>query len=126
MKYGITKKMIKEILGNQRVKTEIILQCLLWNYKIAINDREWRSVVREYNNQYGKSGLYIASNRNGYLLTTKSNEIKKSAFAKFNNGLSMIRNAKATLKELEDNNQLKLLNDNETDIYRAVCSFKEK
>lgn len=120
----LTKKQLRELLHEETKSNEIIERLRKWGIEVC--DREWRSFVRNFNNNYSSSGLYIASGKNGYSLTTKKNEIKKSAFNKFKTGLSMIRNAKTTLKELEDHNQLTLSDQNEVDIYETMMSFKVK
>ena len=124
MKYNITKKILKETIGKDRKKVDEILYELLWNYHIDISERQWRLVVNEFNKDYGKNGLYIASNRNGYILTSKKKEIKATAINKLKVGISMIKNSKLTLKELEDANQLKLLDEDEIKIYNIVKAFE--
>ena len=117
-------RFVKTYLRYPHTTNEILV--MLVQNGIHLTDREWRKLVREFNDCYARTGLYIASGKKGYVLTTKSEKIKKSAFAKFHTGLSMIRNAKITLKELEDNNQLSLMNEKDIDIYKAIQAFKER
>lgn len=117
----IKNNLLKELLKERKTSDQIIV--LLGAKDIRINDREWRSFVRQFNDNYAKSGLYIASNSQGYILTTKKTEIKKSAINKLKTGVAMIKNSKLTLKELEDANQLRLLDDDEIKLYNIVKAF---
>lgn len=117
----LTNKQLKQILVGEKKATRIIAE--LQNYGIICSEREWRAFVRKFNDDYANKELYIASSRNGYQLTTKKSIISHSAICKFRTGLAMMKNAKATLKELSDKNQLSLL-EQDADIYDLVMKMK--
>lgn len=116
----LTKTQLRELLKNEIKADEIVKYLAYWG--IDINDREWRTFVRKFNDDYANKELYIASSRNGYQLTTKKSIISHSAICKFKTGLAMMKNAKATLKELSDKNQLSLL-EQDADIYDLVMKM---
>lgn len=111
-----------KIIRNNRMKTDAILAHLA-NVGIKMSGRQWRRFVRHYNDQYGSRERYIASDPNGYILTVKKDEIKRSNLNKIRVGIAMIRNGKAGLKELAEKNQLSLL-DGEADIYDLAMKLK--
>lgn len=120
-KINIPEKYLKE-LKNNRMNSKAILRHLE-SVGIKMNDRQWRSFVRQYNDQFSNRDRYIASNSQGYILTVKKNDIVISNIQKIKTGVAMIRNAKATLKELADKNQLSLIKE-EADIYDLAMKLK--
>ena len=110
----IPEKHLK-IIRNNRMKTDAILAHLA-SVGIKMSSRQWRRFVRHYNDKYGSRERYIASDPNGYILTVKKDEIKRSNLNKIRVGIAMIRNGKAGLAELAKKDQLSLL-DGEADLY---------
>lgn len=113
----IKDKVLKEVLNEQKKTNDILIE--LSKKGITMNGRQWRSFVREYNDNYSLHDRYIASNNQGYYLTTNKKKITKTAINKFKNGLSMMRNAKMDLEELSNKNQLSLLQE-DADIYDMI------
>ena len=116
------EKLLRQVLSKQRKSFEIL--AILKENGIEMNDREWRKFVREYNKGYETRDRYIASNRFGYFMTSSKKKITKSAVSKLRNGLAMVKNAKADLKELAMKDQLSLL-DEDVELYDLVMKMKE-
>lgn len=116
------EKTLRRILSEQK-KTEQILSELKGE-GIEMNEREWRRFVRNYNNGFESRDRYIASNRYGYFLTSSKKKITKSAISKLRNGLAMVKNAKADLKELAMKDQLSLMDD-DVELYDLVMKMRE-
>ena len=117
----IKEKIIKSILSEQRKTNEIL--DLLKKEDIDMTDRQWRSFVRQYNDKFASRDRYIASNSQGYFLTTNKAKITKTAMNKLKNALSMLKNAKADLDELKNKDQLSLLKE-DVDIYDLAMKLK--
>lgn len=117
----IKEKILKEVLSDQRKTNEIIP--MLKKYGIEMNDRQWRTFVRQYNDKFASRDRYIASNSQGYYLTTNKAKITKTAMNKLKNALSMLKNAKADLNELKNKDQLSLLKE-DVDIYDLAMKLK--
>lgn len=107
----------------EQLKTDEIL-AYLRGKGIVMSDRQWRKFVRQYNELYATRERYIASDRYGYYLTTSKKNITRTAMNKLKVGLSMMKNAKADLKELANKNQLSLL-DEDIEIYDLIMKLKE-
>jgi len=95
---------IRELLTGQMKSNDI---CKALN----INDRKWRSIVKEYNDGFETRERLIVADRDGYELTTNKKLIKAYAFKLIKNALSELNNARRILKVLENKNQLKLIDD---------------
>lgn len=113
----LSDRQLYELLSTRKTYTQ--LQPILKNYGIVVSDRAWRRFVRRYNNDYQNKETYIASNNKGYILTAKDNEIRSSAIKNIKLGASLIKNAKADLKELSEKDQLSL-SEEESSIYDLV------
>lgn len=118
----IKEKLLREMLVEQMKTNEIL--AYLKSKGIVMSDREWRRFVRKYNELYGTRERYIASDNHGYYLTTSKKNITRTAMNKLKVGLSMVKNAKADLKELANKNQLSLL-DEDVEIYDLIMKLKE-
>lgn len=116
------EKLLRQILSEQK-KTNEILQ-LLKDNGIEMTDRQWRKFVCDYNRDFSGRDRYIASNRFGYFMTSSKKKITKSAMSKLRNGLAMVKNAKADLKELALKDQLSLLEE-DVELYDLVMKMKE-
>lgn len=119
---NISEKLLKEVLSEQITTVEILER--LKEKGIFLNGRQWRKFVREYNKMFATRDRYIASDTKGYYLTTSKKQITRTAMNKFKVGLSMIKNAKADLKELESKDQLSLLEE-DVDMYDLLMKMKE-
>lgn len=119
----LTEKQIRYLLTKQR-KTKEILE-LLKHEDINISDRAWRKIVRDYNNKYHNHDRYIASNNNGYYLTSKKKAITETNMNKLKCALSMLENAKNDLKELSDKGQLSLFGE-DVQVYDMVLKMRLK
>lgn len=113
----LTDKQLYKMLCKRRMYKELLPYLILYGYNIS--DRAWRRFVRNYNKDFQNKETYIASNNKGYILTTKKEEIKNSAIKNLKLGISLIKNAKADLKELSDKDQLGLSED-EINIYDII------
>ena len=117
----LTDKELRKVLNRQK-KTEEILVNLSAIGKEA-NERTWRTFVRRYNNEFDLHDTFIASDINGYYLTTSKKKISRNALNRFRNGLSMMQNAKKDLQILADKNQLSLINE-DADLFDMVMKME--
>ena len=120
-KHIISEKILRQLLKSRKMTAQILDELAVQG--IHIDARQWRKFVREYNDGYGKRERFIASDVNGYILTTKKDAIKLAALKRIKTGVSMIRNAKADLDELGDKRQLSLLKE-EADIYDLASKLE--
>lgn len=118
----IQEKQVRYVLSRKR-KTKEILE-LLKGEGIDISDRQWRKYVRRYNNDYANRDRYIASDNQGYFLTSKKKAITKTNINKMKCALSMLNNAKNDLKELSEKGQLSLL-DEDVEFYDMAMKLNE-
>lgn len=102
----IKEKDLKQILRTEKKVDEIIAEFMTRG--VNISPRMWRRFVRQYNDGFAEKERYIASGKDGYVLTTKKKVIRASALNRLKCGLSMMKNAKADLDELSLKDQLKL------------------
>lgn len=105
----MTDKEIRNVLKDKRLKAYQICK------KLNISDREWRSIVHDYNDQYDTRERLIVSDSKGYAITTNKKLIKAYAVKLIRHGLSELKTGKKILKTLSDKNQLHLIED-EVDI----------
>ena len=117
----LTEKELRKVLNRQK-KTEEILACLPSIGKEA-NERTWRTFVRRYNNEFDLHDTFIASDINGYYLTTSKKKITRNALNRFRNGLSMMQNAKQDLQILSEKNQLSLMEE-DADLFDMVMKME--
>lgn len=113
----ITERELRKVLNRQK-KVDVILAELMAMGK-EMNERTWRSFVRAYNNDFDWHVVFIASDTNGYYLTTNKKKITKDALNRFKNGLSMMQNAKKDLKALAMKDQL-ALQEEDVDLFDMV------
>lgn len=102
----VKEKDLREILRTEKKVDEIIAELSVRG--VQMSPRMWRKYVREYNDDFAEKERYIASGKNGYVLTTKKKVISASAMNRLKCGVAMIKNAKADLGELALKDQLKL------------------
>lgn len=119
----LPKTYLKQLLRNW-TKTNEILSKLKAERNIDISDRDWRKFVNSYNHNFNEQETYIASGRNGYKLTMKQEEIKKSAYKNLRLGVALIKNAKEQLLELGEKNQLTFLDDANIDLDQTFLKIR--
>lgn len=113
----INDKQIREVLEEKSLSRDICS-------KLNINDRQWREVVNRFNSQYDKKERLIVSDNKGYELTTNKKLIKAYAIRLIKHSLSELKNAKTILKTLSEKDQLKILDDEETDLVDIAMKMK--
>lgn len=107
----ITKDITELVnLSSWKTKKEIIQE--LRKSNIKIDERQWRLIVEEYNQQYMevKHPYYIVHSRKGYMLTDDKEEIKKSIKDLRSRSLNMLKKYSLTMRAigLQDNLRIDL------------------
>lgn len=115
----MTDRQIRDVLSSKRKSSEICK-------KLNICDREWRTIVHDYNEQYDTKERLIVGDQKGYEITTNKKQIRAYAIRLLHHSLSELKMAKSILKSLSDKNQLTLkgLDKEETDIVDIAMRLK--
>ena len=117
----INEKLIRKILKEKKKTSDILID--LAAAGIVISGRGWRKVVRDYNEEFGSRDRYIASDNQGYYLTTSKKAIAQTTANKFKCGLSMMKNAKKDFARLSKKDQLSIFKE-EPDIYDMLMKLE--
>lgn len=120
---ALSKKYLREHLKDWKKTSEILAE-LKSEKGIEISDRTWRKYVNNYNNNYEEQETFIASSNKGYKFTAKHKEIRKSAVKDFRLGISLIKNAKKHLQELDNKDQLTFFKDELLDLEQTLAELK--
>lgn len=118
----INDKLLRQILSEQKKTNDILVALSMKG--IQISGRTWRTFVREYNNEYANHDRYIASNNQGYYLTTNKKKIAGSVVNRLKCGLSTINNAKKDFRALSEKDQLSIFK-TDPDMYDILLKMEE-
>ena len=116
----LNDRTIVRLLSKKKNTSQILDE--LKGMGISISGRTWREIVKNYNREFDSRDRYIASDNQGYFLTTKEKWIAISNYRKIKVALSMLKSARNDLKELADKNQLSLFDD-DLNIFDAILKL---
>lgn len=117
----IDDKTLRAVLNEQKKTDDILIDLHIKG--IEMSGRTWRKFVREFNNEFEQHDRYIASDKDGYYLTTNKKKIAKTIGNKYKNALSMLKNAKKDFNNLSKKDQLSLLKD-DPDTYDMITKLE--
>ena len=117
----INGKFIRRILKEKKTTSDILVEFA--KAGVTISGRKWRTIVRQYNEEFGSRDRYIASDNKGYYLTTSKKAIAQTTANKFKCGLSMMKNAKKDFARLSKKDQLSIFKE-EPDIYDMLMKLE--